>query len=469
VNFVSARWAGLFAAPATLDARAIERLAPISLTLILLYAGCLAIGNGPGNVLLAILALSALPIVALRPELRSRPILIFSFLTILYVLAMAIRAELQGAPGRHLRAVDNYVFFAFAPFVAVHAAIALRYRVTFERLCLLAVAILVVGASARLFWDADWGAGSSLFESYQWGGGGKNRNYLSIEAGLTVLTSGSLLVLAMTSRRWRRPARSIGGCVLAGICVLAFLALLEMQSRTNWVAAGVAGTVWLATLVIGSLRHSSTRRSALWIAALAFVVLAIVGLGAFSSQIASRFSDNGGLATNVEAFAQIVTGRFDRSTMDLHAYDPRIYIYVTARDLISMKPWFGWGTDVAPLVRQYVSPNVLGARIHFHNAYLEFLVGLGILGTALLAAQLAAVAFASRRRDAPPLDPDAGIVLTALLAGSLTYIGVVAIAESANRVELITQTLILIFALMLGRGSIGQAVGRPVGPADRPQ
>lgn len=452
-----------------LDARALERLAPISLALILLYAGCLAIGNGPGNVLLAILAVSALPIVALRPELRSRPILIFSLLTILYVLAMASRAELQGAPGRHFRAVDNYVFFAYAPFVAVHAAIALRYRVTFERLCLLAVAILVAGASARLFWDANWEAGSSLFESYQWGGGGKNRNYLSIEAGLAVLASGSLLVLAMTTRQWRWPARLVGGSILAGVCVLAFLALLEMQSRTNWIAAGVAGTVWLATLLVGSTRRRSARRSILWGAALALLVLAVIGVGVFWSQIASRFSDNGGLAANVELFAQILTGTIDRSSIDLQAYDPRVYIYVTARDLISMKPWFGWGTDVAPLVTQYVSPNVLGARIHFHNVYLEFLVGLGIVGTAWLAAHLVALAFASRRQGAPPLDPDAGIVLTALLAGSLTYISVVAIAESANRVELITQTLILIVALMLGRGSIGQAVGRVAGPADQSQ
>ena len=144
MNFTRTDRAGLLTKLAALDAQVIERLAPISLAFILLYAACLAIGNGPGNVLLAILGGSALPIAILRPELRSRPILIFSFLVILYVLAMAIRADIQGASGRHLSAIDNYIFFAYAPFIAIHVAIALRYRITFERLCLLVIAILVI-------------------------------------------------------------------------------------------------------------------------------------------------------------------------------------------------------------------------------------------------------------------------------------------------------------------------------------
>jgi hypothetical protein len=60
-------------------------------------------------------------------------------------------------------------------------------------------------------------------------------------------------------------------------------------------------------------------------------------------------------------------------------------------------------------------------------------------------------------------------LLRALLAASLTYIGLVALAESANRVELVTQTLILIFALLLGRAGIGRAVDRIAGPGGRPQ
>jgi O-antigen ligase len=448
---------------------AMERLAPVSLALCLLYPVCLAIGNGPGNILLAILALSALPIVALRPELRSRPILIFSLLIILYLLAMAIRADLEGAPGRHFRAIDNYAFFAYAPFVGVHVAIALRYRITFKQLCLLTIAALVVGASARLFWNANWGAGSALFESYQWGGGGKNRNYLSIEAGLTLLASGSLLAVAISHKQWHWPLRLVGGLTLAGICVLAFLALLEMKSRTNWVAAAIAAIVWLVTLLVATLRRGNARRSLLAGTAIAFTILAIVGLAAFWSQIASRFSDDGGLAANIRIFAQIFMGTLDRASIDLQAYDPRLYIYVTARELISMKPWFGWGPDVAPLVNHYVPANVLGGRIHFHNASLEFLVGLGVVGTGLLALHLGAIAFASRRRSALPLEPDIGAILAALLASGLTYMGVVSLAESANRVELITQTLILIFALLLGRGSVGQALDGMDRPASEPQ
>jgi O-antigen ligase len=469
MNSAGARRTDPFTASAALDARTIERLAPASLTLILLYAGCLAVGNGPGNVLLAFLALSALPIVALRPELRSRPVLIFSLLVILYLLAMAIRAELQGAPGRHLRAVDNYAFFAFAPFVAVHVAIALRYSLAFERLCLLAIAVLVAGAAARLFWNADWGAGLSLFDRYQWGAGGGNRNYLSIEAGLTVLASGSLLVLAVAGGRWRWPARLIGGGILACVCALAFLALLEMKSRNNWVALGAAGMVWLATLVIGSARRSGPRRSGLRATSLVFFGAVVAGLIAFSGQIETRFSDNGGLTGNIEVFVRILTGALDRSSVELQAYDPRVYLFVTARELIAMKPWFGWGTDVGPLVAQHVGVKSLEGMIHFHNAYLELLVGLGFAGTGLLAGHLAAVAFASRARASPPLDPDAGPLLRALLAASLTYIGLVALAESANRVELVTQTLILIFALLLGRAGIGRAVDRIAGPGGRPQ
>jgi len=469
MNAVETRRVGFFRSLAVLDAKAIERLAPTSLTLVLLYAGCLAVGNSPGNVLLGILAISALPAVALRPELRSRPILIFSLLILVYLLAMASRAELQGTPGRHLRAINNFAFFAFAPFVAVHVAIALRYPISFERLCLLAAAIFIAGSSARLFWNADWAAGLLLFGEYEWGAGGGNRNYLSIEAGLTLLASGSLLVLAVATRRWRPSIRIIGGCLLALVCALDFLALLEMKSRTNWIAAGVAGLAWLVTVFIGSLRHGNMRRSTIWSAALAFIVLAAVGLAAFSNQIASRFSDNGGVTANAELFAGILTGRLDRSSIDFQAYDPRLALFVTARELIAMKPLFGWGPDVGPLLKEHVGITALQGKTQFHDAYLELLVGVGAVGMALIASHLAAVAFACRRRTAPRLDPEVGTVLAALLAGSLTYIGIVAIAESANRMEIITQALVLIFALMLGRGSVGQAIGRLVGPDGRPQ
>ncbi|MGH6882707.1 O-antigen ligase family protein [Hypericibacter sp.] len=453
-----------------LDAKAIERLAPTSLTLVLLYAGCLAVGNSPGNVLLGILAISALPIVALRQELRSRPILIFSLFIILYLLAMAVRAELEGIPGRHIRAIDNFAFVAFAPFVAVHVAIALRFpMMSFERLCLLAAAIFIAGSSARLFWNADWAAGLSLFGEYEWGAGGGNRNYLSIEAGLTLLASGSLLVLAVATRRWPPPVRLVVGGLLALVCALDFLALIEMKSRTNWIAATVAGLVWLVTLFVGSLRRGGARRSVLWGAAAAVAVLAAVGLAAFSSQIASRLSDNGGVTANAELLAGIVTGRLDRSSIDFQAYDPRLPLFVTARELIAMKPLFGWGTDVGPLVKEHVGVTALQGKTQFHDAYLEFLVAVGIVGTGLIAGHLAAVALACRRRTAPALDPDVGVLLAALAAGSLAYVGIVAIAESANRMEIITQGLVLLFALMLGRGSIGQAIERIAGSATRPQ
>ncbi|QEX22093.1 hypothetical protein FRZ61_20220 [Hypericibacter adhaerens] len=461
---MSGSWS-LFTATGALEPRVIERAAPASLALILLYAACLAIGNGPGNVLLAILGISALPSLLLRPELRRRPIVVFSALVILYLLAMALRAELDGAPGKHFRAVDNYAFFAYVPFVAVHVAIALRYRIGFERLCCLVVAGLVAGAAARLFWDANWQAGAALFDSYQWGGGGKNRNYLSIEAGLTVLASGSLLVMTLIQGRWHPALRLLGGVALAVICVLAFLALLEMKSRTNWIAAAIAMTVWLAVLVAGLLRHSRRRRAIAAAVVLAFAALIAAGLAAFSGQIASRFSDNGGVAANIGLFARIFAGEIDPASTDLHGYDPRAYIYVAAGKLIAEKPWFGWGTDLAPLVNQSVDASVQGARSHFHNAYLEFLVGLGIVGTILIAAHLLAIVVACRRPNAPPLDLEAGAVLAALLAGSLTYIAVVGFAESANRVELITQTLILVFAVLLGRGSLGEAMASLPGSA----
>jgi O-antigen ligase len=460
---------GFLRSLAAFDAKAMERLAPTSLTLVLLYAGCLAIGNSPGNVLLGILAISALPIVALRPELRRSPILLLSLLLLLYLLAMAIRADLQGVPGRHLRAIDNFAFFAFAPFVAVHVAIALRFRMRFERLCLLTAALFVAGSSARLFWNADWAAGLLLFGEYEWGAGGSNRNYLSIEAGLALLAGGSLLVLAVATRRWRPSLRLIGGGLLATVCALDFLALVEMKSRTNWIAAAIAGLVWLLTLFIGSLRRGGTRQTALWSAALAVVVLAAAGLAGFSSQIASRLSDNGGVTANAELFAGIVTGKVDRSSIDFEAYDPRLYLFVTARELIAAKPLFGWGPDIGPLVKAHVGVKPLQGKTQFHDAYLESLVGLGIVGTGLIACHLAAVAFACRRRTAAPLDPELGSVLAALLASSLTYVAVVAITESANRMEIITQGLVLVFALMLGRGSVGQAIGRPADPAASPQ
>lgn len=430
----------------------------VSLGLVVAFATAIGIGNTPANIILAVLAVSALPVVVATPGLRTHPIIIASLALPLYVLAMAVLAEFDGAPGEHLGAIDNYAFLALAPAVAVHGVFALRTGVPFARLSVILLIGIVGGTGFRLFFNADWAAGLDLFAAYARGGGGGNRNYMSILAGCMILGTSTLAVIALAARNRVWVLRFLLAAAALFVMALALLALVAMESRTNLVATAVATAVWAIVLIVAMRRWGRLRLR--WVAAAGLVVLGLAAIAGwlYAPEIAGRLTANGGLAGNIEVFASILTGSADRAALDLEAYDPRVYVFFTARELIAEKPRFGWGPDVAPLVGAHIGVERWAGLFHFHNAVLEFLVGVGIVGTLLILAHAGLLIAGMRPKPVHRLDGVAGPALTAMIAGVLVYFALVAMTESANRMEFVTQTLILVFAMLLARAAIGRAM-----------
>lgn len=422
------------------------RLAPVPAFLICLYAFVIPLGTSPPYFVSLALVGPAVLIFMMRAEVRDNRILQWALAWVAIVLIFAAKAELMGVPGDHLTRTVSYFFISMAPFIGIQIAIATRV-VPFRTLALASLASGLAGGALRLFWKADWSAGLQLFASYYEGGGGANRNTLSIIAGLMVLAALSLFVYQLLAAT-RLTDRLVRAAPFLAIGSLAGFALLTMTSRTNLIAASAALAVW-AIACIGILLPSRQRRKAM-------VLLAAIVLGAMALML---------IVLALAGFDLLGS----RMT-DTQSYDQRLLMYQLATELIAQKPWLGWGPDVAPLLPAHGRWDFIRAEqlTHFHNVYLEFTLGLGAVGMGLF---LLLVAVMARdilaMRSSRRLDTYALAALLPFVLASFTYFALVGMAESINRVRLVTQSLILITGFLLAQGSIGAAIDRllaPVGP-----
>ncbi|MBR1275136.1 O-antigen ligase [Bradyrhizobium sp. AUGA SZCCT0283] len=423
------------------------RLAPVTALLICLYAFVIPLGTTPPYFASLALVGPAVSIFVVCQEVRENRILQWSLAWVAAVLLFAVWAHLVGAPGDHLTRSVSYFFISTAPFIAISIAIATR-AVPFRTLALASLASGLAGGVLRLLWRADWSAGLQLFASYYWWGGGANRNTLSIIAGLMILAALSLAVYQILAAT-HLTGRLVRATPFLAVGSLAGLALLAMTSRTNLIATTVGLAVW--TIACAGILLPQR----LWKKAMILLAAAMLGTAAIMLAVLS--------------LAQL--GMLGPRITDTESYDKRLMLFRLAAELIAQKPWLGWGPDVAPLLPAHGRWDFIRAEqvTHFHNVYLEFTLGIGIVGIGLFLLLVSAMARdILTTRSSQRLDMYALAALLPFVLASFAYFAVVGMAESINRVRLVTQSLILITGFLLAHGSIGASIDRLLA-CDRPR
>lgn len=433
--------------------RIMARLAPLSVVGLCLYAFTISLGNSPAYFVSAALIVPAALLLLVRKELRSNPVILLSLVWMAYVMVLAILSQRSGIAGRHLAAANNFYFISLAPFVAIQVAIAAR-AMSFAKLAVIALHCALIGGAVILSARAHWSAGADLFMHFANGRGSANRNFMAIVAGITLLASLSLVVFHVFKKADIRPRVAALAFVVA-IGVLASVALVSMQSRTSTLAAIVSLAIWgMSCLVI--LMRQLPRKGI--VAALAAGVLATVAVALLHGPVAARFAKTGGIVPSLQTYAGVLLGRSESS---IGPVDERGQLFRLAMELIEKKPWFGWATDPSSLLAMYSPWNFVRDNnlIHFHNAYLETVVAVGIVGAMLLIVLIGImVADVTARRSRGVFQVHEKAATLPFAIAVFVFFGVVGMAESVNRVEFATQAMILTAAFLLARGSVGSAV-----------
>jgi O-antigen ligase len=159
-------------------------------------------------------------------------------------------------------------------------------------------------------------------------------------------------------------------------------AVITSQSRASWVAGALVIPLLLGLRVFSRRRNSET---ALWgrprwpAAVVALVLLALLGanLGAIKHRLLEERS-------SIDA---VLTGRWEEvGAADSVSYRAHLYQLGTVRWL--ERPLFGWGPGSATFLIEQSHIPALRHFKEFHNTYLDVLIRLGIVGSALLAAWL---------------------------------------------------------------------------------
>lgn len=416
------------------------KLAGIPAVLICLYAFAIPLGTSPPYFVVPALVVPALLTFAACAEVRENRVLQYALAWAAVVLLLAVRADLAGLPGNHVTRTESYFFLSLAPFVAVQIAIAAR-AVPFHTLALASLACFLAAGALRLFWWADWSAPLHLFAHYYDGGGGAKRGYLSIVAGLVILAALSLAIHQLLGAG-RLTVRALRAFPLLAIGGLAGVALVAMVNRTGMIATGVALAVW-AIAFAGMLRSQGRRRKITLAAILAgalAVALTVLALG-YSGLLGQRM-------TNPESLGQ------------------RLLLFRLAAELIAQRPLLGWGTDVGQLLLERADLDFIRAEnsayfTHFHNVYLEFTLGVGVLGFGLFLLFVGALAYdVLTRRSSLSVALPTRAILIAFAIAAILFLAIAGMAESINRVRFATQSLTLIAGFLLASGSIGASIDR---------
>lgn len=423
------------------------RLAPLTAFLICLYAFVIPLGTSPPYFVSLALVVPAVWIFVVCREVRENRIIQWSLAWIAFVLLLAFWARLAGTPGDHLTRTVSYIFMSTAPFIAIAISIATR-ALPFRTLALASLASGLAGGMLRLLWKADWSAGLQLFASYDWGGGGANRNTLAAVAGLTILAALSLAIFQFLAAK-RPTARLVRAIPLLAVGGVGGFALVAMTSRTSMIATAIALSVWTIACVGILLPRRQWKK--------AMVLLAVVLLGAAA------------IALFVLSPAKLVELLGPRIT-NTESYHNRLVLFRLAAELIAQKPWLGWGPDVSPLLPAYGGDFVrtgviwfgrspVEQHVHFHNVYLEFILGIGVVGTGLFLLLVGAMARdILGTRSNKRLDMYTLAALLPFVLACFAYFTVMGMSESINRVRLVTQSLVLITGFLLARASIGTSI-----------
>ncbi len=164
-----------------------------------------------------------------------------------------------------------------------------------------------------------------------------------------------------------------------------------------------------------------------------------------------------GASTDPQALPPDIDG-LDTAIPGNRAVGIRVLLYRMGVERFLERPWFGWGLDSVPVLIERARLPTGERFVHLHNAYLDALVGLGLIGAALLFA-----VFAMLMRELW-LAWRTGIVSTASFWGLAGCVGIVLIANNFDsllwRFEYARAPLGLLFGCCMAYGLIRERRAR---------
>ena len=360
--------------------------------------------------------------------------------------------------------------------------------------------VLILGLLSAVLYHMPWSEMPAIWS-------GEMRPWFGISQNLSgmVAAVGGWLTLCLLIGIWRDyplGARRTGLLVLAlpafGGC---FFVLVFSQSRGAWLSFMIA----VPLAIIGySFTRGPRRRPLPWqpilLALLVGVVLLVAAHRIFALRFdgadqlmptwvesllegkheaepgdAPRTPTTGASATAVDApernaiaptpqpgdpraLPPVIDG-LDTAIPGNKAVGIRMLLYRMGVERFLERPWLGWGLDTVPLLIERAQLPTGGERFfHLHNAYLDALVGLGVIGTALLFG-----VFALLMRELW-LAWRTGIVSTASFWGLAGCVGIVLIANNFDsllwRFEYARAPLGLLFGCCMAYGLIRERRAR---------
>ncbi|WP_206860786.1 O-antigen ligase family protein [Lysobacter changpingensis] len=326
--------------------------------------------------------------------------------------------------------------------------------------------VLILGLLAAVLYHMPWAEMPAI-----WSGEMRPRFGISQNLSGMIAAVGGWLTLCLLIGIWRDYPRGRRRTWLLVLAVLAyagcFCVLLFSQSRGAWLSFMIAAPL---AIVGYALTRGPRKRPLPWQPILLAVLVALLLLVAAHRIFALRFDGadqllpawaealledapepDGERLAPVAAPAPAADTPADQSIAspetpaanvdplalprDIEGLDTaipgnkavgiRMLLYRMGVDRFLERPWFGWGLDTIPvLIDRAQLPTGPEHFVHLHNAYLDMLVGLGVVGTALLFG-----VFALLMRELW-LAWRTGIVSTASFWGLAGCVGIVLIANN---------------------------------------
>ena len=414
-------------------------------------------------------------------ELAAQPAVRALAVLIVFVIAQAVYAAVAVAPSIPLSSQLSTAgkLVRLAVFTCVTGWWLSLLPRTIPRLVMLMGAGLLLSVLIYL----PWTQGAELWS-------GRLRPELGIQETLSgqLAAVGGWLALCLSMAWWaRRGERGRGAALAVGLLayVGCFCLLLFSQSRGAWLAFAAV----VPLVVLGLLWHLHRTRNGLGaiLPVLAAAALSVLLLFAARDLITLRFAGSETVVSEAQQAASAGTvssapastapdasagaaaaanvAAAQQTQINNKAVSVRMALYKLGMEKWQERPLLGWGLRTTPSLIAESRRDMAGQHhLHFHNTYLDALVGLGVVGTGLLI-----IAFVLLLREAL-LAWRRGLVPVAGFWALIGSVGIVLIANNFDsllwRFEYGRAPLEFLFGVCLAWGLIRRRGGRGQGAGD---